>query len=827
MSHDREELERQFLRSLDEHVRPPLRLEGDGFGAPEGWFLGPKAENEKLLIELIVDAIREHCRYRRNFHPEDPEGISEEEKRSEAYKYAVKTLRGYTGQLLEKLQLSAPFFSMRYQSHMLWDQVLPAMVGYFAAMLYNQNNVAAEASPITTLLEIEVGDDLCRMLGYVQKKVQETGKLILPWGHITCGGTVANIESLWAARNAKFFPLAVAEALRKEAALAKARHLTVKVRRLTEGPLQEDSLDDWHLQVQHPKLLDLDTWTLLNLELDEILDLPYRIAELCEPNARTDDEIKVVLKKLNPAITKHTLQNVGMVEYYRQPAMECIRPPVVFVPSTQHYSWPKGATLLGLGQNCIKKIYVDHQARMDIEMLDRELALCLRNHIPVIAVVAVMGSTAESAVDSLDEILEKRGKYRTLGLEFVLHCDAAWGGYFASMLRTDSPAGRLDESAQNMFIDRAFSRDNAMANAARRSHWFSEALFYFRQQKKYREFPMSPYVAEQYKLLPQADSITVDPHKAGYVPYPAGALCYRNSKMRDLVSLSAPVVFHEGKSEPTVGIYGIEGSKPGAAAAAVWLAHRVIRPTQGGYGRILGQCMWTCTRLYCRLVTMTDPHFKITMLHKLPTIEGRSEEDIKAEIRKHFIHHNNWELLKHLKKHDDAAELFMKLGSDQLILAYSFNFYKEPGNPNSLNTDVTQMNALNNRIFEICSITAPIPDLSSKKLILTNSSFSIDNYGPAFVDEYCCRAGVENPDRQDVPFLISTTMDPWTTDVARTPDTPEGDFLAVIEDALREAVLKAREEVIAAENNAATGRHPGGGGPQPLTGGPTGQSHER
>ena len=46
---------------------------------------------------------------------------------------------------------------MRSQGHMLWDQALPAVVGYFAAMLYNQNNVAAEASPVTTRLEIEVG----------------------------------------------------------------------------------------------------------------------------------------------------------------------------------------------------------------------------------------------------------------------------------------------------------------------------------------------------------------------------------------------------------------------------------------------------------------------------------------------------------------------------------------------------------------------------------------------------------------------------------------------------------------------------------------------
>jgi hypothetical protein len=33
------------------------------------------------------------------------------------------------------------------------------------------------------------------------------------WGHITCDGTVANIESLWAARNLKYYPLAIQAAL--------------------------------------------------------------------------------------------------------------------------------------------------------------------------------------------------------------------------------------------------------------------------------------------------------------------------------------------------------------------------------------------------------------------------------------------------------------------------------------------------------------------------------------------------------------------------------------------------------------------------------------
>jgi glutamate/tyrosine decarboxylase-like PLP-dependent enzyme len=98
------------------------------------------------------------------------------------------------------------------------------MLGYFSAMLYNPNNVAFEGSTATTLLELLVGDDICRMLGYT---IAAGGDRVRPWGHITCDGTVANIEAIWSARNLKLYPLAIKAALldERDAALASAREL--------------------------------------------------------------------------------------------------------------------------------------------------------------------------------------------------------------------------------------------------------------------------------------------------------------------------------------------------------------------------------------------------------------------------------------------------------------------------------------------------------------------------------------------------------------------------------------------------------------------------
>ena len=63
-----------------------------------------------------------------------------------------------------KTSQEQPVFSLP-QGHVLWDTALPANLGYMSAMFYNQNNCALEASTVTSKYEMEVGKDLCVMLG--------------------------------------------------------------------------------------------------------------------------------------------------------------------------------------------------------------------------------------------------------------------------------------------------------------------------------------------------------------------------------------------------------------------------------------------------------------------------------------------------------------------------------------------------------------------------------------------------------------------------------------------------------------------------------------
>ena len=699
----------------DDRLRAGLRLEGQGRGIPESWFLGPKAENAALLRELINMALESHVDFRRAFHPEDPSHITPALQQSQAYQEGAALLREQTAVLLDTLRLSAPFASMRYQGHMLWDTALPATIGLFAAMLYNQNNVAAEASPVTTRLEIEVANDLCRMLGY-----GEADGAPRPWGHITSGGSVANIEALWAARNLKYAAIALKAAIREVPKLGPARTLEV--------PL-------WGGETA--RLMDLDSWVLLNLDIDAVAALPAKLAAL-----GIDPET------LRRVLTAYSVQNIGLLNFHRSFMPDILASPVLLAPATGHYSWPKAATILGLGQNAVLVQRVDHDARLDLGTVETTLWDMLRRRVPVLTVVAVMGSTEESAVDPLAGLLDLRDAFRARGLNFAIHADAAWGGYFRCMLR-DAPATVTAPQIP--------------------------------------EIAMSGYVRAQYRRLHEADSITVDPHKGGYVPYPAGALCYRNAALRDAVSLQAPVIFHS-QSEPTVGVYGIEGSKPGSAAAAVWLAHRVIRPDRSGYGRILGQCMWTAKRLFCRLATLDDPRFTVTLFNRTPAERSHAQPGAlateRAQLRR-FTEQTNTALAETLEADPAASELFSAIGSDQVILAFSLNFQQD-GAPN---TDPAKANSFNERVFTLCSLIQPREDPGSLDLILTSSRFDPGVYGASFVDRFCARMGIVAAPGQGVAFLIATTMDPWVT------ETETGDFLAVIEAALRAAAHRALDEL--------------------------------
>ncbi|NLE88702.1 MAG: decarboxylase [Myxococcales bacterium] len=762
----------QRLRKKHEVLRKKLHLRGHGSASLGAWFLGPKGENGDLLKDLVNHAIDVHVRDRGlRTYPEDPEWLTPARRHSRAYRQAEKHLRAELQNLVEALDGSVPFFSYRYQAHMLWDCTLPALVGYFAAMLYNQNNVAAEASPVTTHLERVVGDDLCGMIGYRVSQDDSGDPRPPSWGHITCDGSVANLESLWAARNAKYYPIAVAAALEQEAVLRPARGIVVQY------------------QGEERALVDLDDWERLNLSLDEVLALPERIAEAFPDKQKLPDLAEIV--------KPYSLPELGFPEFLAKHELEGIGAPVVLAPATMHYSWPKGATLLGMGRGGLVPVAVDRDARMDLADLRRKLDECRAKRRPVLMVVAVAGSTVEGAVDPLVRILDLQSELRGEGFDFWVHADAAWGGYFASMLREPNLAGH-EQDAGHAGVDykMAMHHDEQDAGAA----LFGPSV------------AMSDYVEKQVAALGRADSVTIDPHKSGFVPYPAGGLCYRNSAARNLVTFAAPVVF-KGDLDPSVGIFGVEGSKPGAAAAAVYLSHRVIRTDRSGYGRILGRCMFNHKRFYASLVTMASPedNFRIVPVQRLPversseegsskggSAEGRpagrrpTPEEIEAclrWLREDIAEGDNRTLIQKLRRDPQFKRAFRELGSDQLIITCAINFRREDGR---WNTSLKALNDLNDEIYRELSVLNLSFEPPTTPIFVTSAELDPQTHGEEMVRDYLVRLGLEDAPLGTVKVLVLTTMDPWLT------DTEEGNVIPRLIEGLRKVVQdkieKGRED---------------------------------
>src|SRR4051812_45424658 len=244
-------------------------------------FLGPKAENADVFERLLLEAVRDHVFWRRNFHPQDGFEVTEADKRTPAYEQSISTLQQELMGLLGELKAGVPFFSPRYIGHMSSDLTMASMVGYFATMLYNPNNVAAEGGPVTTRMELEVADQLAGMIGY---------DVARQWGHLTSGGTVANFEALWVARNVKYLPLAVRWAA--------------------------DELGMADIGVQLPSgggadLRRLELWELLNVSSTAALDLVEHFRE------RVGDGLTAV-----SAITRHSLAGVSYQEFGRRLAQQ-------------------------------------------------------------------------------------------------------------------------------------------------------------------------------------------------------------------------------------------------------------------------------------------------------------------------------------------------------------------------------------------------------------------------------------------------------------------------------------------------------------------------
>lgn len=497
------------------------------------WFAGPKAENGDWFGGVIQRILEDYYAWRRNYFPED--GVVADSAARRAGEPFRDAFDDRLLELLARLKGDFPFQSPRYAAHMLAEQTLPAIAGYFAAMLYNPNNVSNDAAPVTVRLELEASRMIARMLGYGEDS----------WGHLTSGGTVANIEALWVARTVKYLPLVI-EDMRNAAGLPRMEWTADQKRRISRvGPAASlHALANTFAEAGAEKA---------GLLIRAYLESPSNIA------------VK------------------GAAAVYRAIGSE----PALLLPETHHYCFEKAMDVLGLGRDALVNVAVDSDFRMIPSALEESLEQEEARGRHVLAVVAVVGTTEEGAIDPVDQIVAMRRRREAEGKStFWLHADAAYGGY----LRTVTLPVRigLGEGVSRVRV----GGDEREIRLVLPEHSACNAL----------------------EQLGSADSITIDPHKLGYIPYPAGCVCFKSNLVKPLTRQDAPYLTDEPadveaeRRSPSVGVYILEGSKPGAAAAAVWLSHSLIPLDTSGHGLLMRETI----RNACELHALLEEYLRLS-----------------------------------------------------------------------------------------------------------------------------------------------------------------------------------------------------------------------
>ena len=297
-------------------------------------------------------------------------------------------------------------------------------------------------------------------------------------------------------------------------------------------------------------------------------------------------------------------------------------------------------------------VQVDHGAHMDLDDLRDQLQYCLDKQVAVYAVVAIIGSTEEGAVAPLRGVIKMRDEFQAKSLSFLVHCDGAWGGYFCTMLPQDYHPGQEINLRSEKGSGQGFVPDSSLRADTQ------ENLF----------------------MLRQADSITVDPHKAAYIPYPAGGLCYRDGRLRYLITWTSPVISRGETSATSIGVFGIEGSKPGASVMSTWFPNICIGLGPDSYGKLLSEVTFTCSRLSAEWAAMStkDDNFIVVPLNELPSkLKNGTPEEAEAEkqkIRDRVLRKTNAEIVSEDEsrpKDDKALALLQALGSDLNINSFS------------------------------------------------------------------------------------------------------------------------------------------------------------
>lgn len=460
--------------------------------ALKSYFLGPQSENAPWLLASLEKVVGDWLSWRKRCFPQDGIAIGASDQLQAEFGERQQRTRALLEELSRRFEGELPKFSPRYVGHMFSELSMPALLGHILTLLHNPNIIARESATVAADIETEAVDALARMVGYPHVQ-----------GHFTSGGTVANYESVIRANARQHAWMAMGALARRQG---------------------QTSLDIFGCA--HLGWSQFDQWRT-GIDVDD-------------------------LAPLLPELAGSWRAGCALAQAYGHD----YRPPVLLVPGSAHYSWRKAARILGIGEAQFLAVKSDEQGRYCVSDLRARVERCQTERQPILAVVSVAGTTETGAIDPVDRIADLLdGLRQHEGWHIWHHVDAAYGGFFCSMLREPEDGAAWADPG-----------------------------------------PLSAAALAALAAIGRADSVTLDPHKLGYVPYSSGAFLCRDSRDYTCVKILAPYLDYTGEGDdPAVvhgldrGPYTLEGSRSAAGAVATWLTARAVGLDQAGYGLLLAR----------------------------------------------------------------------------------------------------------------------------------------------------------------------------------------------------------------------------------------------
>ena len=201
---------------------------------------------------------------------------------------------------------------------------------------------------------------------------------------------------------------------------------------------------------------------------------------------------------------------------------------------------------------------------------------------------------------------------------------------------------------------------------------------------------------------------------------------------------------------------------------STWLSNKAIGLDDKGYGPLLNEVTYTCTRLSAEWAAMSTPDMDFTVVpfNMLPseTALNATPQSIEAEkqrIRNEILGKTNSEIAATDASRptgEGTFSLLRALGSDLNINAFALNFRYPDG---KLNDDVEEANYLMGRVVETLSVDSPGDDPTKLPLFLTSTMFEPHLYGKC-AETFKKRLGLKS-NNHDLMVLRNVVMNPFPT----------------------------------------------------------------